>query len=138
MVKMWLTAAGLAFALVATVSAPVQGGRAGSACEVATSNVVDGDGVDERGRKAQDDIEAAIGRGKPKERIADQLRRGLIGMIAHPGTGAVTAVMMPEFGRADRIAVAGATFVTGCHSAKDLIEAEDVLIGRSWQMSSCS
>ncbi len=88
--------------------------------------------VDARHHRAHQAIDAAIGAGRAKERIADQLRRGLIGTVADPVTGVVTAVMTPEFGPPERVKADGARFVTGCHSASELIEAEDVLTGRSW------
>ncbi len=83
-----------------------------------------------RNRAVNDEVEAAFGTGAVKERIAEQLRRGLIGVVADPLTGAATVVATPEFrGKRD---LASAKVITGCHPATSLIAADDLLYSRTW------
>lgn len=150
MLKRSLMASGAALLLVVTLSSPVLGEQDGQAdCIVPQSRMSDVEAeADVALRDVNHAIQAEVGRvlgaGKPKEHLADHLRRGLIGAVVDPGTRTVTIVTTPEFGGARglqaRLAeVAAATdksakaaVVTGCHSAAALIEAEEILIGRAW------
>jgi hypothetical protein len=87
-----------------------------------------------RNRAVNDEVEATFGAGAVKERIADQLRRGLIGVVADPITGASTVVATPEFlsRRSADHGLATAKLIVGCHSAASLIAADDVLFSRTW------
>lgn len=139
MLKRSLMAAGVACALVAVLSAPVRGSVAQAGCTVPESDVVGAD-VEGFNHAIQAELVRATGAEKHKERIAEQLRRGVIGVVVNAETRTVTAVTTPEFGPPDRLrdrlAQVGtpgkAEVVTGCHSAADLIDAEGVLSGRSW------
>jgi hypothetical protein len=83
-----------------------------------------------RNRAVHDEVEAIFGVGAVKERIADQLRRGLIGVVSDPATGNSTVVATPEF-RAPR-GLTAAKLIAGCHSGASLIAADDVLFSRAW------
>lgn len=144
MVKRSLTALGVAIALAATVSTAAVGeAGSGAACVLPESNLVESNAdFDEFNHAVQDEVARAVGEGKAKEPIAAQLRRGVIGTVFNPETHTVTTVLTPEFGKAERLReqVAAAVpddagtaeFITGCHSAAALIEAEAVLSGRNW------
>ncbi|MBB5869396.1 hypothetical protein F4553_002775 [Allocatelliglobosispora scoriae] len=83
-----------------------------------------------------------------KERIADQLRRGLVGYAADDTTQTISVVVTPDVtartnvaGRLDvvRRAFTGVSaftpkvaVVTACRSAESLIEADDLIFGRAW------
>lgn len=143
-----LMASGVALLLVVTLSSPVRGDQAdASGCVVtqaaAADVIADGDrGWQEANHAVQAEVGRGFGAGREKDRISEQLRRGLIGVVADPVTRTVTAVTTPEFAGADglkgRLSAVAATHgvkadvVTGCHSAAALIEAEEILIGRSW------
>ncbi len=132
-----LTVSGLAALLLVVSAAPVWPGQAPfKACTVLTPSSTmelspDAETrADLRNRAVNDEVEAAFGAGAPKERLADQLRRGLIGVVSDPIAGTSTVVATPEF--AGRRALSAAKVITGCHTAASLIEADNVLYDRSW------
>ncbi|HCT81002.1 MAG TPA: hypothetical protein DGT23_31435 [Micromonosporaceae bacterium] len=128
-----LTASGLAVLLAATLATPATAVRAPqAACTVAepSQSQLTDSSVAEHHRAVNEEVAAVFGTGKPKERIAEQLRRGLIGTVVDHGSGTVTVVATPGFPAARQLS--SAKVITGCHTAGELIAAEEVLVSRSW------
>lgn len=80
-----------------------------------------------------------------KETIADRLRRGVIGTALDDNTQTVVVVTTPEFGKGAQLGAALATVrqtpdsiglktrtITGCYSAKALIEIDELLNAADW------
>ncbi|GIH04736.1 hypothetical protein Rhe02_28030 [Rhizocola hellebori] len=135
--KRTLTVSGLAALLIVISAAPVWPAQAPSKLCTAPAPVSSAElpenaeaQADQRNRAVNDEVEATFGVGAIKERIADQLRRGLIGVVADPITGNSTVVATPEF-RAVR-GLTTAKLMIGCHPAAALIDADDVLVSRAW------
>jgi hypothetical protein len=124
-------------ALIAATVAPISSAGADpqTGCAVGLSNVVDlepyQDDVAFRdlNHGVQEKVAQALGSPKPKEQVSEQLRRGLIGTVADPVTRTVTVVTTPELKTALQI---DANVITGCHSAAELIDAENLLTARMW------
>lgn len=100
-------------------------------------------------RRIQDESASLLGQApRGKERIADQLRRGLVGYAADNTTQTLNVVVTP--GTAEKYALAGrldatlwsvarvsayspkVAVVTACHSAESLIAADNLIFGRAW------
>jgi hypothetical protein len=106
-----------------------------AACTVELSNLVNAEAYEEDvafrdlNHAVLDRVAQVLGAPKTKEHVSDQLRRGLIGTVADPVTRTVTIVTTPELKKGLDV---GGKVIAGCHSAADLIDAENVLTGRSW------
>ncbi|HZM80351.1 MAG TPA: hypothetical protein VFC19_31840 [Candidatus Limnocylindrales bacterium] len=123
--------------IVATVT-PATGARADTPapCTVELSHLVNVEAYEDDvafrdlNHAVLDNVAHTLGAPNVKERVSEQLRRGLIGTVADPVTRTVTVVTTPEL--KNGVNVTGAKVITGCHSAADLIDAENVLTGRLW------
>lgn len=125
-------------AMIVATLGPTSGAIAGTQaapCTVAQSNPVNLEAYEDDvafrdlNHLVVDRVEQILGAPKAKEKVSDQVRRGLIGTVADPVTRTVTVVTTPELKPALDI---GANVITGCHSAQELIDAENVLTGRWW------
>lgn len=136
MISRSLAASGFAALLVITLATPAQAAQAPlAACTVPTMSATLDQASDDsvatmRGREVSTEVDAVFGATRAKERIADQLRRGLIGTALDSRTGQATVVATPEFGATRKLATAHV--ITGCHSGASLINADNVLTSRSW------
>ncbi len=104
-------------------------------CSVSSAQVSALDGADAAASalnaSVQRRVEEVTGRAKAvKERIADQLRRGVIATTSDGAS--VTVVTTPEFKRDKELSAPNVYVETGCFTGAELIEADDILFARSW------